>query len=128
MYQHTELLTTCAECRKRNTSPQPLSFEGTVPGDASCSTLLVGEGAGCPYNYDDAMPSIDEIAGMFPNEWLAFVISPTDDDTSTPLHGKLVAHSKYPNEVFDAVNVVLWNQCVYVFFNGDFEAMIRSWK
>ena len=39
-----------------------------------------------------------------------------------PLHGKLVAHSSNFDDVHDAVLTVLWNQCVYVFFNGDVEA------
>lgn len=75
----------------------------------------------------DRLPLIEEIARIFPNEWLAFIISPKEDDDLEPLHGKLVAHSPNPDDVYDAVNTVLWNQHVYVFFNGDFEAMMASY-
>jgi hypothetical protein len=64
---------------------------------------------------------------LFPNEWLGFIISPAEDDDFEPLHGKLVAHSADPDEVYDAVNTVLWNQHVYIFFNGDFETMQASY-
>jgi hypothetical protein len=43
------------------------------------------------------------------------------------LHGKLIAHSANPDQVYDAVNTVLWNQHVYIFFNGDFEALKASY-
>lgn len=85
---------------------------------------------GCPYNYMtevDRLPLIADIAPIFPNEWLAFIISPAEDDEFEPVHGKLVAHSPVPDEVYDAVNTVLWNQHVYVCFNGDFEAMKASY-
>lgn len=85
---------------------------------------------GCPYNTMtelDRLPLIEEIAELFPNEWLAFIISPQEDDDPMPTHGKLVAHSSNPDDIFDAANTVLWNQCVYVYFNGDFEAMEQSY-
>jgi len=85
---------------------------------------------GCPYNTMtelDRLPLIEEIAAMFPNEWLAFIISAEEDDDLVPTHGKLVAHSPDPDEIFNATNAVLWNQCVYTFFNGDFEAMEASY-
>lgn len=94
---------------------------GQCGGDCDC---------GCPYNTMtelERLPLIEEIAAIFPDEWLAFIISPEEDDDLEPLHGKLVAHSPNPNEVYDAVNTVLWNQHVYVFFNGEFEAMTRSY-
>jgi hypothetical protein len=85
---------------------------------------------GCPYNAmtDVArLPLIEAVAKIFPNEWLAFIISPKEDGEAEPVHGKLVAHSPHPDEVYDAVNTVLWNQHVYVFFNGSFEALQASY-
>jgi len=94
---------------------------GQCGGDCNC---------GCPYNTMteiERLPLIEEIAALFPNEWLGFIISAAEDDDYEPLHGKLVAHSPDPDEVYDAVNTVLWNQHVYVFFNGDFETMQASY-
>ncbi len=73
------------------------------------------------------LPLIEDLAAIFPNEWLAFIVSPAEDDDPAPTHGKLVAHSPHPDEIFDAVNTVLWNQCVYTFFNGPAEAMQASY-
>jgi hypothetical protein len=74
----------------------------------------------------EQLPRIEDIADIFPNEWLAFIISPAEDDELEPIHGKLVAHSPDPDEVYDAVNTVLWNQHIYVFFNGDYAAFKGS--
>ena len=85
---------------------------------------------GCPYNTMtelERLPLIEEMAAMFPNEWLVFIISPAEDDDPLPTHGKLVAHSPRPDEIFDAANAVLWNQCVYTFFNGDLDALLASY-
>lgn len=87
-------------------------------------------GCDCPYNgmtESEQLPLIETIAAIFPNEWLAFVISPKEDDEFEPLHGKLIAHSPHPDDVYDAVNTILWNQHVYVFFNGNFEALQASY-
>jgi hypothetical protein len=75
----------------------------------------------------DRLPLIEEMARIFPNEWLAFIISPAEDEEYEPIHGKLVAHSPHPGEIYDAVNTVLWNQHVYIYFNGDFETMQASY-
>jgi hypothetical protein len=75
----------------------------------------------------EQLPLIETIAQIFPNEWLAFITTPEEDDDYEPTHGKLIAHSPHPNEVYDAVDTVLWNQHVYVFFNGNFEAMQASY-
>lgn len=94
---------------------------GQCGGDCNC---------GCPYNTMteiDRLPLIEEIAQIFPNEWLAFIISPEEDEDLEPTHGKLIAHSPDPDEVYDAVNTVLWNQHVYVYFNGDFEELKESY-
>jgi len=94
---------------------------GQCGGDCNC---------GCPYNTMteiERLPLIEEIAQIFPNEWLAFIISPEEDEDIGPTHGKLVAHSPDPDEVYDAVNLVLWNQHVYVYFNGDFAELKESY-
>lgn len=94
---------------------------GQCGGDCDC---------GCSYNTMteiERLPLIEEIVGIFPNEWLAFIISPEEDDDLEPIHGKLVAHSPDPDEVYDAVNTVLWNQHVYVFFNGEFDSLKESY-
>ena len=75
----------------------------------------------------EQLPLIEEIARIFPNEWLAFIIPPEEDDDYEPAQGKLIAHSPNPDEIYDAVNIVLWNQHVYIYFNGDFEAMQASY-
>jgi hypothetical protein len=80
---------------------------------------------GCPYkdmSEAEMLPLIDTIAGLFPDEWLAFIVPPEEDEDPLPIHGKLVAHSSSFDDVHDAMLTVLWNQCVYVFFNGDEEA------
>ena len=94
---------------------------GQCGGDCNC---------GCPYNTmaeTERLPRIDEIEKIFPNEWLAFIISPEEDDDLAPTHGKLIAHSPNPDDVYDAANTVLWNQHVYIYFNGDFAAMEASY-
>jgi len=94
---------------------------GQCGGDCNC---------GCPYNTMtevERLPLIEEIARIFPDEWLAFIISPAEDDEHEPIHGKLAAHSPNPDEVYDAVNRVLWNQHVYIYFNGDFDPMRASY-
>lgn len=94
---------------------------GQCGGDCDC---------GCPYNTMtelERLPLIEEIARIFPNEWLAFIISPEEDEDFEPLHGKLIAHSPDPDQVYDAVNTVLWNQHVYVYFNGNFDSMKASY-
>lgn len=94
---------------------------GQCGGDCDC---------GCPYNTMtevEHLPLIEEIARIFPNEWLAFIISPAEDEEYEPLHGKLIAHSPNPDEVYDAANAVLWNQHIYIYFNGNFETMQASY-
>ncbi|NJN98200.1 MAG: hypothetical protein HC875_30990 [Anaerolineales bacterium] len=94
---------------------------GQCGGDCNC---------GCPYNTMtevERLPLIEDIARIFPNEWLAFIISPAEDEEFEPLHGKLIAHSLNPDEVYDAANAVLWNQHLYIYFNGSFETMQASY-
>ncbi len=75
----------------------------------------------------ERLPLIEEMAQIFPNEWLAFIISPAEDEEYEPIHGKLVAHSPRPDEVYNAVNAVLWNQHVYIYFNGNFDRLQGSY-
>lgn len=94
---------------------------GQCGGDCNC---------GCPYNTMtelERLPLIEEMAQIFPNEWLAFIISPAEDEEYEPIHGKLVAHSPHPDEVYNAVNAVLWNQHVYIYFNGNFDRLHGSY-
>jgi hypothetical protein len=84
---------------------------------------------GCPYkemSEADTLPLIEAITTHFPNEWLAFIVPPEEDDDLMPVHGKLVAHSPNLDDVHDAILTVLWNQCVYVFYNGDVESQQAS--
>jgi hypothetical protein len=74
----------------------------------------------------DTLPLIDTISSHFPNEWLAFIVPGEEDDDPLPVHGKLVAHSTDYDDVQDAVLTVLWNQCVYVYYNGDVEGQQAS--
>jgi hypothetical protein len=71
----------------------------------------------------DSLPLIEDIARLFPNEWLAFTLSPEEAEEAEPTRGQLIAHSLRPNEVHDALNAVGWCQHVYLYFNGDFAAM-----
>ncbi|MDM8531611.1 hypothetical protein QUF63_10605 [Anaerolineales bacterium HSG25] len=94
---------------------------GQCGGDCDC---------GCPYNTmteTERLPRIADLAKLFPNEWLAFITVPDEDADYEPVHGKLVAHSPNPDDLYDAVNSVLWNQHVYTFFNGDYEALQASY-
>jgi hypothetical protein len=84
---------------------------------------------GCPYksmSEVESLPLIAAITEHFPNEWLAFIVPPEEDDDPLPVHGKLVAHSPSFDDVQDAVLTVLWNQCIYVFYNGEVESQQAS--
>ncbi len=79
---------------------------------------------GCPYTgmeQKGRVETIVEVEARHPNQWLAFVIPPTEDDYA-PERGMLVVHSPDENEVFDAVAKITFNQVVHVYFNGDAEA------
>jgi hypothetical protein len=53
-----------------------------------------------------------------PNEWLAFVIPPGEDEYA-PERGMLVVHSTNDDEVWAAVERITHNQVVHVYYNGD---------
>ena len=103
---------TVGRFQKRHGCRQP----GQCDEDCDC---------GCPYkemSEAETLPLIATIAEHFPDEWLAFIVPPEEDDDLLPVHGKLVAHSPDMDDVYDAVLTVLWNQCIYVFYNGDVES------
>ena len=91
-------------------------------GGSSCSSGQCGVDCdcGCPYTGMDEKGKIDLIATVeqrYPNEWLAFVIPPGENEYA-PERGMLVVHSADDNEVWDAVNRITQNQVVHVYFNG----------
>jgi hypothetical protein len=53
----------------------------------------------------------------YPNEWLAFVIPPGEDEYA-PERGMLVVHSQDEAEVFEAITKITHNQVVHVYYNG----------
>lgn len=119
--------TTSAPTQVENWYAEPFNKRTGCETPGQCSDDC---GCDCPYNgmtNTEQLPLIETIAAIFPNEWLAFIIAPAEDDEFEPLHGKLIAHSPHPDDVYDAVNTVLWNQHVYVFFNGDFAALQASY-
>jgi hypothetical protein len=64
-----------------------------------------------------------------PDEWLAFVIPPGEDEYA-PERGMLVVHSPNEDEVFDAVARITHNQVVHVYFNGTLDsymAQVERW-
>ena len=60
----------------------------------------------------------------YPNEWLAFVIPPGEDEYA-PDRGMLVVHSADDSEVWDAVDRITHNQVVHVYFNGDVDTYMH---
>jgi hypothetical protein len=60
-----------------------------------------------------------------PNEWLAFVIPPGEDEYA-PEQGMLVVHSTDDQEVWDAVNRITFNQVVHVYFNGPLDTYLAA--
>jgi hypothetical protein len=63
---------------------------------------------------------IAEVEARYPEEWLAFVIPPGEDEFA-PERGMLVVHSTDDAEVWEAVNRITYNQVVHVYFNGSLE-------
>lgn len=68
---------------------------------------------------------IAEVEQRHPDEWLAFVIPPGEDEYA-PERGMLVVHSSDDNEVWDAVGRITFNQVVHVYFNGPLDTYL-SW-
>jgi len=53
----------------------------------------------------------------YPGQWLALVIPPGEDEEH-PEQAMLGAYSTDPDEVWDAVSRITFNQVVHVYFNG----------
>lgn len=91
-------------------------------GGSSCSSGQCGVDCdcGCPYTGMDEKGKIEAIAEVeqrYPDEWLAFVIPPGENEYA-PERGMLIVHAADDNEVWDAVNRITQNQVVHVYFNG----------
>lgn len=98
-------------------------------GTATCGTGDCGPNCqcGCPYTGMLERGRVEQIALVeqrYPNEWLAFVIPPGEDEYA-PEQGMLVVHSHDDEEVWDAVNRVTHNQVVHVYYNGDLESYMQ---
>jgi hypothetical protein len=81
---------------------------------------------GCPYTGLDQRGDVEPVADVerrYPNEWLAFVIPPGEDDND-PERALLVVHSPDDQEVWDAVRRITHNQVVHVYFNGDLDTYL----
>ena len=105
-------------------------------GNKQCGSHACGVGqcgvdcdCGCPYTGMEEKGRIEEIVHIerrYPNEWLAFVIPPGEDEFN-PERGMLVVHSPDDNEVWDAVNRITHNQVVHVYFNGQLDKDYLEW-
>jgi len=95
-------------------------------GSAECG---VSCDCGCPYTAIEDRGNAEWIADVearYPNEWLAFVIPPEEDEFA-PERGMLIVHSTDDNEVWDAVNRVTHNQIVQVYYNGVLDDDYLDW-
>jgi hypothetical protein len=75
---------------------------------------------GCPYTGMEQRGLVEpiyEVEQRYPNEWLAFVLPPGEDEFA-PESGMLIVHSQDEAEVFEAVSRVTFNQVVHVYYNG----------
>jgi hypothetical protein len=89
-------------------------------GNSSCGPNCT---CGCPYTGMEERGRVEEIIDVeqrYPNEWLAFVIPPTEDEYA-PERGMLVVHGADDTEVWDAVAKITHNQIVHVYFNGSLD-------
>lgn len=100
-------------------------------GSSACTSAQCGVDCdcGCPYTGMEQKGRVEEIAAVearYPNEWLAFVIPPGEDEFY-PERGMLVVHSTDDNEVWDAVRRITHNQVVHVYFNGALSDTYFDW-
>ncbi len=82
---------------------------------------------GCPYTAMEARGKVEPISAveqLYPNEWLAFVIPPGEDEFA-PERGMLVVHSPDDAEVWAAVQRITYNQVVHVYFNGTLDQYLE---
>lgn len=83
---------------------------------------------GCPYTGMEEkgrVEAIAEVEARYPDEWLAFVIPPGEDEYA-PERGMLVVHSADDAEAFEAVSRITFNQVVHVYFNGSAERFLAT--
>jgi len=83
---------------------------------------------GCPYTAMEERGRVEVIAAVeprYPEEWLAFVIPPGEDEFA-PERGMLIVHSTDDTEVWDAVTRITHNQIVHVYYNGTLDRYL-SW-
>ncbi len=98
-------------------------------GTATCAThdnCGPDCGCGCPYTGiagSDRLELIASVEQRYPEEWLAFVIPPGEDEYA-PERGLLVVHSPDDTEVWEAVRRITHNQVVHVYFNGSLDAYL----
>jgi hypothetical protein len=81
---------------------------------------------GCPYTGMEARGLVEPITLVeqrYPNEWLAFVIPPGEDEYA-PERGMLVVHSTDEDEVFNAITKITNNQVVHTYYNGSLDAYL----
>jgi hypothetical protein len=82
---------------------------------------------GCPYTGMEERGRVELIAeaeARYPDQWLAFVIPPGEDEYA-PERGMLVVYGA-EDEVFEAVTRITSNQVVHVYFNGRLEPFLES--
>ena len=81
---------------------------------------------GCPYTAMEERDNVELIAHVeqrYPEEWLAFVIPPGEDEFA-PERGMLVVHSIDDEEVWNAVARITHNQVVHVYYNGKLDSYL----
>jgi len=102
---------------------------GTSPscGTGDHSSCGPDCGCGCPYTGMVERGRVELITAVeqcHPNQWLAFVIPPGEDEYA-PERGMLVVHSSDDGEVWDAVARITHNQVVHVYFNGSLDSYME---
>ena len=98
---------------------------GTSPscGTGDHSSCGPDCGCGCPYTgmiERGRVESIAAIEARYPEQWIALVIPPGEDEM-TPETAMLVAYGTDPDDVWDAVARITFNQVVHVYYNGSLE-------
>jgi hypothetical protein len=93
---------------------------GKIAACGSHDNCGVNCDCGCPYTAMEERGSVEaiiDVEARYPEEWLAFVIPPGEDEFA-PERGMLVVHSTDDNEVWNAVAHITHNQVVHVYYNG----------
>jgi hypothetical protein len=63
---------------------------------------------------------VRHIEARYPDQWLAMVIPPGEDEYQPEL-AMLVAYGDAEDEVFDAAQLVTFNQVLHVYYNASLE-------